>query len=94
MTVTSVRQAAAGVCNVSPPVVRRWVSIGLIPGRLGRERNYWRFATSQIPKDDDAAIVGPTGPLRDGMRDAVAPDAVNSRAKRRGPVGEPGRNSG
>jgi hypothetical protein len=30
-TVTSVRQAAA-VCNVSPPVVRRWVSLGLIPG--------------------------------------------------------------
>lgn len=29
--VTSVRQAAA-VCNVSPPVVRRWLSLGLIPG--------------------------------------------------------------
>ena len=31
MTVTSVRQAAA-VCNVSPPVVRGWLSLGLIPG--------------------------------------------------------------
>jgi hypothetical protein len=30
--VTSVRQAAA-VCNVTPPVVRRWLSLGLIPGR-------------------------------------------------------------
>jgi len=30
MTVTSVRQAAA-VCNVSPPVIRRWLSLGLIP---------------------------------------------------------------
>lgn len=30
-TVASVRQAAA-VCNVSPPVVRRWLSLGLIPG--------------------------------------------------------------
>jgi hypothetical protein len=30
MTVTSVRQAAA-VCNVTPPVVRRWLSLGLIP---------------------------------------------------------------
>ena len=28
--VTSVRQAAA-VCNVTPPVVRRWLSLGLIP---------------------------------------------------------------
>jgi hypothetical protein len=30
MTVTSVRQAAA-VCNVTPPVIRRWRSLGLIP---------------------------------------------------------------
>ena len=29
--VTSVRQAAA-VCNVTPPVVRRWLSLGLITG--------------------------------------------------------------
>ena len=29
--VTSVRQAAA-VCNVTPPVIRRWLSLGLIPG--------------------------------------------------------------
>jgi hypothetical protein len=29
--VTSVRQAAA-VCNVTPPVVRRWLSLGLIAG--------------------------------------------------------------
>ena len=29
--VTSVRQAAA-VCNVTPRVVRRWLSFGLIPG--------------------------------------------------------------
>jgi hypothetical protein len=29
--VTSVRQAAAA-CNVTPPVVRRWLSLGLIPG--------------------------------------------------------------
>jgi hypothetical protein len=29
--VTSVRQAAA-VCNVTPPVVRRWLSLGLISG--------------------------------------------------------------
>jgi hypothetical protein len=29
MTVTSVRQAAA-VCNVTPPVVRRWLSLGLL----------------------------------------------------------------
>jgi hypothetical protein len=29
--VSSVRQAAA-VCNVTPPVVRRWLSLGLIPG--------------------------------------------------------------
>lgn len=29
--VTSVRQAA-GVCNVTPPVVRRWLSLGLITG--------------------------------------------------------------
>jgi hypothetical protein len=28
--ITSTRQAAA-VCNVSPPVVRRWLSLGLIP---------------------------------------------------------------
>ena len=28
--VTSVRQAAA-VCNVTPPVVRRWLTLGLIP---------------------------------------------------------------
>ena len=27
MTVTTVRQAAA-VCNVTPPVVRRWLSLG------------------------------------------------------------------
>jgi hypothetical protein len=31
VTVTSVRQAAA-VCNVTPPVIRRWLSLGLIPG--------------------------------------------------------------
>jgi hypothetical protein len=31
MTVSSVRQAAA-VCNVSPSVIRRWLSPGLIPG--------------------------------------------------------------
>jgi hypothetical protein len=30
MAVSSVRQAAAA-CNVSPPVVRRWLSLGLIP---------------------------------------------------------------
>lgn len=29
--VSSVRQAAAA-CNVTPPVVRRWLSLGLIPG--------------------------------------------------------------
>jgi hypothetical protein len=29
VTVTSVRQAAA-VCNVTPPVIRRWLSLGLI----------------------------------------------------------------
>jgi hypothetical protein len=29
--VTSVRQAAA-ICNVTPPVIRRWLSLGLIPG--------------------------------------------------------------
>ena len=29
--VTSVRQAAA-VCNVTPPVIRRWLSLGLVPG--------------------------------------------------------------
>jgi hypothetical protein len=29
MTITSVRQAAA-VCNVTPPVVRRWLFLGLI----------------------------------------------------------------
>jgi hypothetical protein len=29
--VTSIRQAAA-MCNVTPPVVRRWLSLGLIPG--------------------------------------------------------------
>jgi hypothetical protein len=29
--VTSVRQAAA-VCNVTPPVIRRWLTLGLIPG--------------------------------------------------------------
>ena len=29
--VTSIRQAAAA-CNVTPPVVRRWLSLGLIPG--------------------------------------------------------------
>ena len=29
--VTSVRQAAA-VCNVTPPVIRRWLSLGLITG--------------------------------------------------------------
>jgi hypothetical protein len=28
--VSSVRQAAA-VCDVTPPVVRRWISLGLIP---------------------------------------------------------------
>jgi hypothetical protein len=31
MTITSVRQAAA-VCNVTPPVVRRWLSLELIAG--------------------------------------------------------------
>jgi hypothetical protein len=31
VTVTSLRQAAA-VCNVTPPVIRRWLSLGLIPG--------------------------------------------------------------
>jgi hypothetical protein len=31
MTVNSVRQAAA-VCNVTPPVIRRWLALGLIPG--------------------------------------------------------------
>ena len=31
MTVMSIRQAAA-VCNVSAPVVRRWLTLGLIPG--------------------------------------------------------------
>jgi hypothetical protein len=31
MTVTSVRQAAAA-CNVTPPVIRRSLSLGLIPG--------------------------------------------------------------
>jgi hypothetical protein len=29
--ITSVRQAAAA-CNVTPPVVRRWLSLGLLPG--------------------------------------------------------------
>jgi hypothetical protein len=29
--ITSIRQAAAA-CNVTPPVVRRWLSLGLIPG--------------------------------------------------------------
>jgi hypothetical protein len=31
VTVTSVRQAAA-VCNVTPPVIRRWLSLGLLAG--------------------------------------------------------------
>jgi hypothetical protein len=35
--IASVRQAAA-VCDVSPPVVRRWLSLGLIPGPWTREQ--------------------------------------------------------
>jgi hypothetical protein len=42
--ITSIRQAAA-VCDVSPPVVRRWLSLGLIaeppwsPGQLQKTRD-------------------------------------------------------
>jgi len=77
MTVTSVRQSA-GMYNVSPPVVRRWLSVGLIPAPPWTRAHCWRFATSQIPTDDDAAIVGCTAPSQDGTRDAAAPDAANT----------------
>jgi hypothetical protein len=43
-SVFSVRQAAAA-CNVSPPVVRRWISLGLIPGPP------WTFKQLQEVRD-------------------------------------------
>ncbi len=48
MTITSVRQAAA-VCNVTPPVIRRWLSLGLIP-----EPPWTRQQLHQVRDETDA----------------------------------------
>ena len=45
--ITSVRQAAAA-CNVTPPVVRRWLSLGLIP-----EPPWTRQQLHQIREETD-----------------------------------------
>jgi hypothetical protein len=50
--------------------------------------------TLPILRDDDAAIVEPTAPSRDGTRNAAAPDAANTKATQRRPVAEHGRNNG
>ena len=49
VTVTSVRQAAAA-CNVTPPVIRRWLFLGLILSRLGPCSSCTRSAMRPIPQ--------------------------------------------
>ena len=76
--VTSVRQAAA-VCNVSPTVVRRWRSLGLIPEPPWTLEQLHRFVTSPILMVDAAAIVRHTARWQGGTQDVVAADAANSK---------------
>jgi hypothetical protein len=47
--VTSVRQAAA-VCNVTPPVILRWLSLGLIPGSAGRLQQLHQIRNETDPQ--------------------------------------------
>jgi hypothetical protein len=91
--VTSVRQAAAvqRLAARRPALALSWTDSGAAMDAIAAVGG---LRPHQIPSDDGAAIADTTAPLRDGMRDVVAPDAADSRARQRGPVGEHGRNSG
>ena len=56
--ITSVRQAAA-VCNVTPPVVRRWLSLGLLPGPPWTVQQLHQIRDETDPR---AAAVASGGP--------------------------------
>jgi hypothetical protein len=59
--VSSVRQAAA-VCNVTPPVVRRWISLGLIPQLPWAVEQLQRIRGETDPEVAAAALRSPTAP--------------------------------
>jgi hypothetical protein len=59
--VTSVRQAAA-LCNVTPPVVRRWLSLGLIPEPPWTRQQLHQVRDDTIPRVAAAALRCHTAP--------------------------------
>jgi hypothetical protein len=61
VTVTSVRQAAA-VCDVTPPVVRRWLSLGLISGPPWTIQQLQQIRERPILRAADVALRCPTAP--------------------------------
>ena len=70
-SVFSVRQAAAA-CNVSPQVVRRWLSLACFPRRHGQSSNYKMSATAPIGSGIAPAPAAPTAPWHGGVRAAAA----------------------
>ena len=87
-TVTSVRQAAA-VCNVTPPVVRRWVFLELIPGPPWTVQQLHQIRDETDPQGRRRRPQVPQGTLTRWLEGC----AVKPRTTLRGPVGEPGRRS-
>jgi hypothetical protein len=84
--VSSVRQAAAA-CNVSPPVVRRWLSLGLIPEPPCTREHSKRFATLPTPRVEVLAVVLPTAAMTGwnaGCRCAECRQFQSERVRARG----------
>jgi hypothetical protein len=59
--ITSVRQAAAA-CNVTPPVVRRWLSLGLIPEPPWTRQQLHRVRDETDPQGRRGALRCRTAP--------------------------------
>jgi hypothetical protein len=76
--VTSVRQAAA-VCNVTPPVVRRWLSLGLISGPPWTRQQLHQIRDETDPQGRRRGPQVAHGTLTRGWKAATATDAVKPR---------------
>ena len=88
--VTSVRQAAAA-CNVTPPVVRRWLSLGLIPGPPWTLQQLHNVRDMTDPQGRRRGPQVAHGTMRVGMRDVASPDAARPRTTLPRPADEPER---
>jgi hypothetical protein len=92
--ITSVRQAAAA-CNVTPPVVRRWLTLGLIPEPPWTRQQLQQVRDKTDPQGRRRGPDVPHGTLTRWLEGcATETDAVKPRTTRLGHADEPGRRSG